>query len=136
MGGPRASTERMVARGERCAKCYRYLGSPPARFCEGCDPASPSSPRKPVQSDRIYDVFLRMAFLDGVWYCDFYESNLATRIGKRREIKSEKGLRDMIHRTARNKTRAGLRMADHDIDSGSGDVWLLLNREQYEALKR
>lgn len=135
MCGPRASTERMMFRGERCQRCMTYLGPSPERLCARCTPASPQPPRKPVASERTHRVYVSFFQRDG-WNVSFVESDLKTPVCRGRTFQSVDKLFALAGRGAEDKTLAGKQALDAAIAKGRGGMWLLLTDEQYRALKR
>lgn len=78
---------------------------------------------------------MRYTLRDGVWVCEFLESDLRTRIGRTRRFSGSYKVRELIERTETKFGLEGEQAIDHGIASGLGGLYLDLSEEQYRKLK-
>jgi hypothetical protein len=126
MGGPRASTDRKVRRGEICWSCGRILPEPypgRERACEKC---------KPSATHRVYVQF----FLRNGWVTNFLEENLSRSAGRVRTFHDFDSIRGMFDRCAESRVLADHQALDYAETVGRGSFWVKLTPEQYAKLKR
>jgi len=79
---------------------------------------------------RVYMKFLK----NGGWYCQFFEQDLKTPLRRRLNFASDGKIKTMQERFGANRLLEDKAAFEHALERGSGGIWLILTRDQYQAL--
>jgi hypothetical protein len=85
-----------------------------------------------MNTHRVYVHFMRR---DG-WYCQFLEADLKTSLPRRLHFKGPEKIREMYERFGMDKKLEDRSALEYAIGIGRGSVWMLLNEEQYQKLRK
>lgn len=119
--------------GKICCLCGRHLDAmlwqpPGERICETCE----AKRTPPPKFRRIHMSFT----LRDRWYCTFMEDDLRTPAAPSRTFTSPENMVEMIRRGNGFKDLASKQAVEHALQSGHGNVALLLTDDQYDKLVR
>jgi hypothetical protein len=81
---------------------------------------------------RVYMFFMHR---DG-WSCQFMEDDLKTPLPKHVSFQDSAKIYEIARRAGTFNSLEEKHALDHAIEFGRGGIWLQLNEEQYQKLKR
>jgi hypothetical protein len=131
MSSERSSTTRMRLAGKICCLCGRHLDamlwqSPGERVCDACEAKRSPAPKL----HRIHMSFV----LRDRWHCTFLAEDLRTAVAPARTFSNPDSMLEMIRRGNGLRDLACRQAVEHAIQSGRGNVDLLLTPEQFAKL--
>ncbi len=81
---------------------------------------------------RVYMFFMHR---DG-WSCQFMEDDLKTPLPKRVSFRDSAKIYEIARRAGTSNSLEEKHALDHGIEIGRGGIWLQLDEEQYQKLKK